>query len=377
MKTTIHYAFILAVLATALSANAFSQAKKSPGFTLHGNIKGTTSAKAYLSHTYNKETITDSAIIKNGAFVFKGTAPEPLLYTLKLSDTKQQKIFFIENADMHITGERDSIFKAKVTGSPTGDLYTSFYSLTWKPVTDRAGVIYKKMDVASQKGKIKIDSVSRKQFDKEFEELGKFNDTVITAFVKQHPSSVATAVIIEDRYIGYAAPEKAAVLYALLNDKVKKSVYGAEIKKALDLDAKTGLGKFASDFTQPDTSGKPVSLHDFKGKYVLIDFWASWCAPCRAENPNVVKAYKKYHDKGFEILGVSLDNKKEAWLKAIAADGLSWNHVSDLKGWSNAAAADYGVKSVPANYLLDRDGKIIAKGLRGEFLDKKLAELLK
>ncbi|MEO7313389.1 MAG: TlpA disulfide reductase family protein, partial [Chitinophagaceae bacterium] len=138
----------------------------------------------------------------------------------------------------------------------------------------------------------------------------------------------------------------------------------------------TSPGAMALNFTQNDTNGKPISLSSFKGKYLLIDFWASWCAPCRAENPNVVKAYNAYKTKGFEILGISLDDNKADWLAAIKKDNLTWIQVSDLKGWQNRVAEQYGVQSIPTNFLLDKDGNIIATNLRGESLENKLQEIM-
>ena len=138
---------------------------------------------------------------------------------------------------------------------------------------------------------------------------------------------------------------------------------------------KTAVGAMAPDFTMNDPEGKPIQLASLKGKIVLVDFWASWCGPCRQENPNVVKLYQQFHSKGFEILGVSLDKTKEDWLKAIKDDNLAWIHVSDLQFWQNAAARLYGVNAIPQSFLLDKDGKIIGKGLRGEQLVKKLTEL--
>jgi thiol-disulfide isomerase/thioredoxin len=165
-------------------------------------------------------------------------------------------------------------------------------------------------------------------------------------------------------------------LYSGFTPGIQSSHLGTELKKILDAALLTGVGRAAPIFTQTDTKGKPVSLLSLKGQYVLVDFWASWCGPCRAENPNVLKSYRAYHSKGFTVLGVSLDGEKHAWLEAIKKDGLPWMQVSDLKGWKNSAAVMYGIEGIPMNYLLDKDGIIVAKGLRGDDLEKKLAEFL-
>jgi peroxiredoxin len=353
-------------------------AKPNKGFVIYGTITGKTSGEVYLTHEYNGVDYTDSAIIKNSRFMLKGMAAEVQFYTIKLSTNgadRNQNIFLLDNRVVSFKAVKDSLYKAHITGSPDNDIYNYFHQHAWKPVTDSAGKIYKKLDIANQGGKVKLDSATQKKFDDEFAGLQEFDQRVVSAYIIKHKTSVAAAAIILERFINYYEFKPAAKMFKALPARVQNSVFGKQIKEAVTIDALTSIGKSAPEFSEPDTTGKLIDLKDFKGKYVLVDFWASWCGPCRKENPNVVAAYNKYHGKGFEIISVSLDNNKNSWIKAIQADHLLWTHVSDLKGWKNIAAVKYGIKLIPQNFLLDKDGKIIARNMRGPELDKQLSKL--
>jgi len=195
------------------------------------------------------------------------------------------------------------------------------------------------------------------------------------AYITAHPASAFSISLVADR--GMMGEYKDVNdIYQKLDASAQHTSQGQRIAVRLTVLKKSALGEKILDFTQNDTTGKPVQFANFKGKYVLVDFWASWCGPCRGENPNVLKAYNEYKDKNFTVVGISLDDKADRWEKAIREDNMPWTQLSDLKGWKNELADYYGIQGIPSNLLIDPNGKIIAKDLRGEALHAKLAEVL-
>jgi peroxiredoxin len=236
-----------------------------------------------------------------------------------------------------------------------------------------------KLYLDAQNKKVKYDTIGLAQYRYEMQVLKAARRAQEIDFIKAHPEYIVSVDALKDA-IGYL-PDDIRIydkLFNGLNREVRKSKEGVALKKTIDGFMAVRIGAEAPLFQSPDTSGRMISLKDFRGKYVLLDFWASWCGPCREENPNVVKTYEQFKDKNFTVLGISLDKteKRDAWMKAIKEDGLVWYHVSDLTFWNNEVAKLYSVRSIPQNFLVDPQGKIVAANLRGEALQQKLQELI-
>jgi peroxiredoxin len=250
--------------------------------------------------------------------------------------------------------------------------------MEYRAMINELVMIQQKMQADYTESTQKGDVAAQQAIQQEYQGLNARYINGIKNFVKTHNTSAVSGYVIYSDFANPAIPlDDVEQALASLDPSIKESKFVKLATKRVEDKRGTTVGYKATDFTQTTPDGKKVSLSDFKGKYVLVDFWASWCRPCRMENPNVVAAYNQFKDKGFTVLGVSMDSNRGPWLQAIEQDQLTWTHVSDLKGWGNEVGKLYNVTGIPQNFLIDRDGKIIAKDLRGAALDEKLAEVLK
>lgn len=300
-----------------------------------------------------------------------GVVAYPQMVQLVAGNTRKRTSFYLENSEITVTGSLDSLYKAKFTGSKTQDESDRFV-LSNKVLSDNYSKIVVKYQAASQAGDVANLSHLEKQLDSIQAEMTNLQKD----FVKSNPASYATPSFLINLSYEMEADEIESMVNGL-DTAIAALPQIKSLKERVAVMKSVAIGQKAPDFTLSDVDGNPVALSSKVGaKLLLVDFWAAWCNPCRQENPNVVKVYTEFHKKGFDVFGVSLDQKKEAWLKAIADDKLVWTHVSDLQYWNNAAAKLYAVNSIPANFLLDETGTIIGKNLRGQDLYNKVNEVL-
>ena len=368
MKKLFYLSVISAIMAACSSG---------PHYVINGKIEGADSVKFLLQIREAGKIVTmDSAVAYKGSFKMKGGAvkyPDLVLLSAQVTprDPRMRTQFYLENTEITITGKLDSLYGAKITGSKTMDEYNGFVN-SFDVIDKKFTKINKDYQIAEQSG----DTAKVAQLKKEIEAGQKEMIQLQKDFVKNNPASFAAPMILSG-----IIPEMEGSEIVTYITAMDTAVANTEIARTLKAYAEkmnaVAVGQKAPDFTLNDPEGNPVSLYSKLGsKLLLIDFWAAWCGPCRQENPNVVKLYKEFNKKGFDVFGVSLDRTKDAWVKAIADDKLTWTHVSDLQYWNNAAAKLYGIGAIPANFLLDENGVIIGRNLRGEALSNKVKEVL-
>ena len=329
------FANVMMAGAMAVLAMTSCTAEKK-GYVIDGQIADVSEGVMYLKKYVDKSFVdVDSATIVNGKFRFEGVAPEALAHGLTTKkESTRPMVFFLDNDAMQVS-MNESGKELNITGSEANDIYMRNAKIT------RA--------------------------------KGYSLDSLLTA----HPASPVAAYFVVKDFAYKLDLEGMKAARAKFDASLNGSSYVLQIESMINRMEKVQVGSVAPDFTLPDVDGNPVSLSSFRGKYLLVDFWAAWCPDCRKENPNIVAAWEKYKDKNFAVLGVSLDRKRDQWLAAIEKDGLAWTQVSDLKYWNSEAAVLYCIRWIPMSFLVDPEGKIIAIGLEGEELHNKLEELLK
>jgi peroxiredoxin len=373
--------FVLAAI--VLFTVACGGPRKQDGFLINGKISGLRQKEVYLvTYKDGGAVKVDSSAVDTarGTFRLHGRVETPDLMFITFPDGSEIEVF-VENAVITVKG--DSIQNTVIEGSGSNDEYT-----VYKVRRDSVGGEFKNQEAEYDSVLLKYNA-ARKAGNKEetrllYDQLAKI-EAIPEArmkeynldFVKSHGTSfVAPAVLWNELAWAMDAPEMEPLVNGF-DTSIQNSGYITLLKQRIETLKKVSVGSPAPDFTMNDSLGHPRKLSSFYGKVLLVDFWASWCGPCRRENPNIVAAYRQYSRKGFDIVGISLDKNRDRWMKAISDDKLGWHHLSDLRGWNNAAAGLYGIRSIPSNLLLDKNGMIIGKNLMGDDLTNKLSELIK
>ncbi len=356
-----------------------NNADDTSNYSITGKIDGAEKGEMIVCRQMAEEVKPDTAYLSSdGSFSFKGTITEPLSATIYLPkmvspDGQQQGInFFVELGNIEITAKKTDLQNATIKGGECNKNLQEVMAIikSYGPKMMALSDNIKQLNASK-------DTVGVKRVQQAAMALEAEENKAINQHLKNNPKSFVSAYLAYQINSYETNLDAAEAAYGNLDASIQSSYYALKLKNIIDRLKTTAVGTSAPDFTAATIDSKKATLSSFRGKYVLLDFWASWCGPCREENPNVVKAYGQFKNKNFTILSFSLDDSKDAWQRAVARDSLTWTQVSDLKGWQSPIAAQYGIQAIPANVLIDPSGKIIGKDLRGSDLINTLTSLFK
>ncbi len=368
-------------LAVSIIILTFSCNKeKTTGFVINGTINASANGKkvTLIKADMKNQELLDSTTVTNGKLVLDGLVETPDIYVLSIEGVNGKMPIVVENTEMTISFDTDTLLNSQITGSKENDVLKEFLELS-KPLQKKNMSLAGEFRAAQSEG----DTVKMKELRETFNTLLEETNEKNIALIEKHNDKVTSAAFLDNLLTTKAIEtKKAQEIYNSYTDDVKNSRLGKSINEKIEVAIVTAEGSIAPNFSATNPEGKTIALNDIKGKATIIDFWAAWCGPCRKENPNVVKVYNKYHDKGLEIISVSLDgtprqkDAKAAWIEAIEKDNLTWHHVSNLQYFNGPIAKQYNIQAIPATFILDAEGKIVAKNLRGQELEDKIAEML-
>ena len=347
-------------------------------FLISGTANGVENGKKVFIEvqTETGSLAKDTAVVTDGKFELKGITDGIDIGFVRIENEEINLPIILEEGNININIVKDSLHKSTLGGTPNNDKFQKFNTES-RAISEKVAKFEKDNGPEMQKAQMSNDTVTINKLLKEYKKFQNEMNDYSKKFIKENPDAYLSVLLLENFLMRqYLTPEEIKSYFEGLDKDVKETKSGKKIKTALDSMSAIVIGKPAPNFSAPSPEGKTISLKESLGKVTIIDFWASWCGPCRAENPSVVALYNEFHPQGLNIIGVSLDKDAAKWKEAIAKDGLIWPHVSNLKFWEDPIAKQYNVQSIPATFILDEKGNIVAKDLRGEELRAKVAALL-